>query len=220
MIDEQSSTPLLDRFYHRFLTTEKSAEFIYNVSRRYTLASLERLADGGTRITRRGAVLALGFLGDYQQNGVVGHKLQDEDRAVRLLADHGIRQLWLRVGNLHLESALRRLTRLNQKMQFASAIDVASDLLQIAPDLAEAWNQRAIAWYHLEDYQHAIHDCRRTLELNDWHFLAALGSANCQLELGDVYGALQDFRLALKINPDLDMVRSQVSQLQRIVEES
>ncbi len=220
MFDEQSSTPLLDRFYHRFLTTERSAEFIYNVSRHYTTGSLEKLADGGSRITRRGAVLAIGFVGDYGQNPILGQKLCDEDRAVRLLADHGIRQLWTRVGNPHFEATLRQIERLNQRQRFATAIDIASDLLEIAPWIAEAWNQRAIAWYSLDDYQQAIGDCRQTLQRNPWHFLAALGSANCQLELGDVVEALQDFRLALEINPDLDMVRSQVNQLQRIVEGS
>ncbi len=220
MSDEQSGTPLLDKFYHRFLTTERSAEFIYSVSRHYTAGSLEKLADGGGRITRRGAVLALGFLGDYSLNAVLGQKLSDEDRAVRLLADHGIRQLWMRVGNPHIEFTLRQIARFNQRQRFASAIDLASELLEIAPRTAEAWNQRAIAWYSMEDYRQAIADCRRTLELNSWHFLAALGSANCQLELGDVLEALRDFRLALEINPDLEMVRSQVLQLQRIVEGS
>lgn len=220
MFDEPSSTPLLDKFYHRFLTTERSAEFIYDVSRHYTAGSLKKLAGGGSRITRRGAVLAIGFLGDYAMNPVLGEKLSDEDRAVRLLADHGIRQVWTRVGNPNFELTLRQIARLNQRQRFASAIDLASELLDIAPDTAEAWNQRAIAWYSMEDYHQAIFDCRRTLELNPWHFLAALGSANCQLELGDVIHALQDFRQALEINPDLEMVRSQVNQLQRIVEGS
>jgi tetratricopeptide (TPR) repeat protein len=218
MFDEHSSAPLLDKFYHRFLNSERSAEFIYNVSRHYTIGSLEKLAFGGSRVTRRGAVLAIGFLGDISSNPVLGQKLQDDDRAVRLLADHGIRQLWTRVGNLHTEATLRQVARLNQQQLFATGIDLASELLDISPQTAEAWNQRAIAWYSLEDYRQAVSDCRRAIELNPWHFLAALGSANCQLELGDVIEALQDFRLALKINPDLEMVRSQVSQLQRIVE--
>jgi tetratricopeptide (TPR) repeat protein len=218
MSRDPARTPLLDRLYQRFLATERSAEFISNVSRHYTLACLERLADGGKRVTRRGAVLAIGFLGDIRHSDVMARKLDDSDRAVRLLADHGIRQLWMRVGNPGIEAGLRRLARLNQRQQFAESVDVASDLLRLAPETAEAWNLRAIAWYSLEDYEEALADCRRAVELNPSHFLAALGAANCHLELGDVVEALQEFRVALKINPDLDMVRAQVDQLQRIVE--
>ncbi len=220
MSSQTASSPLLDRLYHRFLTSERSAEFIYNVARHYTIASLERLANGGSRVTRRAAVLAIGFMGDNSSSDLLGRKLTDSDRAVRLLADHGIRQLWMRVGNPGIESGLRRVARLNLRQQFAESVDVASDLLDLAPETAEAWNLRAIAWYSLEEYDEALADCRRAIELNPWHFLAALGSANCNLELGNMIEALDDFRTALRINPDLDMVRSQVDQLQRIVEGS
>ncbi len=218
MFDETSKRPLLDEYYQRFLQSEDSADFIFGVSQHYSLASLELLARSGQRITRRASILALGFLGDYSVNHVLGQSLTDNDRGVRLLADHGIRQLWFRIGKPNLEIGLRQIVRLNRQHRFACATDLSSDLIKINPDIAEAWNQRAISSYNLEDYWQAIEDCRRALELNPWHFLAALGSANCHLELGNVYEALNDFRLSLEINPDLEMVRSQIDQLQRIVE--
>ncbi|MGI9517030.1 MAG: tetratricopeptide repeat protein [Pirellulaceae bacterium] len=218
MFDETSKRPLLDEFYQRFLQTENSADFIFEVAQHYTAGSLTLLADAGQRVTRRAAILALGFVGDFSVNPVLGQALTDDDRGVRLLADHGIRQLWFRVGKPNLEVGLRKIVRLNRQHRFACAIDMASDLVDIDDCVAEAWNQRAIACYNLEDYVQAIADCRQALELNPWHFLAALGSANCHLELGNVYEALNDFRLSLEINPDLEMVRSQIDQLQRIVE--
>jgi tetratricopeptide (TPR) repeat protein len=220
MRDKQASLPLIEKFYGRFLKTEQSAEFIRSVACHYTMASLEKLADAGSRVTRRGAVLAIGFLGDIASNPVLGRRLLDQDRAVRMLADHGIRQLWMRVGNLHAESTLRRIGRCNQRQQYADAIDLAGDLLVEAPGVAEAWNQRAIAWYSLEDFDNAIDDCKQALICNPWHFLAALGMANCHLELGNIVDAIHDFRLALGINPDLEMVRSQVRRLEKILEGS
>ncbi len=210
--------PLLDEIYSEFLVKEKSAEFISKVSQQYTLPTLERIAVGGRKISRRAAVLAIGFLGDIDSNSILGNALVDPDRAVRMLADHGIRQMWFRVGNVGIESALWRLFRMNQQHRFAGAVDLATDLIAQAPNVAESWNQRAIALYNLDDFSHALCDCRRTIELNPFHFLAALGSANSYLELGDVVEALKDFRLALDINPDLEMVRCQINHLQRIVE--
>lgn len=220
MHDEPVPVPLIEKHYGRFLKSERSAEFIRDVSRHYTIASLEKLARCGGRITRRGAVLAIGFLGDITSNPVLGRRLVDRDRAVRMLADHGIRQLWMRVGNPHTEATLRRILRFNQRQQFADSIDLATELIAHYPATAEAWNQRAVAWYSLEDIENAIDDCRKALSLNPWHFLAALGSANCHLELGNIVEAIHDFRLALDINPDLEMVRTQVRQLQKILEGS
>ena len=213
-----SQSPRLEDYYFRFLKTEQSADFIDAVARQYSMPSLQTLAECGGRMSRRAAILAIGFLGDISHNPVLGNALIDRDRGVRMLADHGIRPLWTRIGNPGLESGLRRLMRLNRQHQFASAIDLADELIDLAPAFAEAWNQRAIAAYHLEDYRQAVSDCRRTLELNPWHFLAALGSANCHLEDGDIIEALEDFRRALTINPDLDTVRSQIDYLSRIVE--
>jgi len=213
-----SQSPVLEDFYHRFLRREKSADFIHDVSNHYTPESLETLARYGGRLSRRAAILALGLIGDYKNNPVVGHALRDSDRGVRLLADHGIRQIWIRCGHSGWETGLKKIIRQNRQHRFASAIDLADDLIDLAPDYAEAWNQRAIALYHLEDYRQAIFDCRRTIELNPYHFLAALGSANCNLERGEIVEALEDYRLALRINPDLETVRTQIDQLERIVE--
>ncbi len=218
MIDQPAQRPVLDDFYREFLNNERSADFVYAVSQHYTLASLRRLASSGQRMTRRAAVLAIGFLGDVQDNQLLGRAMSDRDRGVRLLADHGIRQVWFRVGNSGMDSGLRRLVRLNQQGQYASAIELASELIDTDPEVAECWNQRAAALYEVEDFAHSLCDYRRTLELNPYHFLAALGAGNCHLELGEVYEALEHFRQAVEINPDLEMVRTQIDHLQRIVE--
>ena len=111
MSDSSLRYPQLDRFYQRFLNEENSADFIQAVSTKYNLGSLERLAIGGSRMTRRAAILALGFLGNFSNNKVVGEALCDEDRAVRLLADHGIRELWQRQGTAGQQQVLKRLFR-------------------------------------------------------------------------------------------------------------
>ena len=78
--------PQLDRFYQRFLNEESSADFIQAVSTKYNLASLERLATAGGRMTRRAAILAIGFLGEFSNNEVMGRAFNDDDRAVRMLS--------------------------------------------------------------------------------------------------------------------------------------
>ena len=63
-----------------------------------------------------------------------------------------------------------------------------------------------------------MRDCQQALERNPYHFPAAIGMGHCHLELFDAVAALEGFRLALSINPDMENVRAQVGYLQRTLE--
>jgi tetratricopeptide (TPR) repeat protein len=201
--------------YQQYLRDENSAEFIRSVSSFYNLSAIKRLAVGGQRTTRRGAILALGFLGDFYDNEAMGQALKDSDRAVRMLADHGIRNIWQRQGTNAQQSALKRLYRLVSEDYLTEAILFASRIIDSNPTISEAWSQRAIAYCAEGDYYSALEDCRETMMLNRFHFPAALGMAHCCIQLDDTSGALQSFRLALQINPDLEGVRNQIVHLER-----
>ena len=100
----------------------------------------------------------------------------------------------------------------------AFAATAATELLEEAPWFAEAWNQRAIAFFHIDRYEESANDCHQTLEINPYHFGAAVGMAHCYLELDDVFASLECFRRAIKINPDMEEIRAQVEHLERMLE--
>lgn len=208
----------LERLYHRYLETENTAAFITGVSERYLLSTLERLAWGGGHVLRRAAVMAVGFLGDYSHNAILGRGLNDKDRGVRLLADSGIRQLWRRDGNTSQRQALSRICRLNQNDQYRQTIREATSLIDEVAHFAEAWNQRAVAYFALREFEDAANDCHQTLELNAYHFGAAVGLGHCYLQLDEPFAALENFRRALALNPDLEDVRGQIEMLERTLE--
>jgi tetratricopeptide (TPR) repeat protein len=218
MSESPQRYPQLDKIYQRFLNEESSADFIQQVSSQYNLASLERLAAGGSRLTRRAAVLSIGFLGSFFNNEAMGRALNDTDRAVRMLADHGIREIWQRQGSESQQQALKTIYRLVDQSRMDDVISAASDLIHANPDLGEAYNQRAIAYCSQGDYESALIDCRETLQCNRFHFPAAIGLAHCCMQIDEASGALAGYRLALNINPDLDSVRRQVSRLERMME--
>jgi tetratricopeptide (TPR) repeat protein len=208
----------LERLYHRYLDTENTAAFVKGVSERYLLSTLERLAVGGGHVLRRASVMAIGFLGDFSQNAILGQAMSDHDRGVRLLADSGIRQLWRRDGNLPQQRLLARICRLNQNDQYADAIREASALIDQAAHYAEAWNQRAVAYFASRQFEDAANDCHQTQELNPYHFGAAVGMAHCYLRLDQPLAALENFRRALALNPDLEDIRGQINLLERTLE--
>ena len=211
-------SPILTEMYARYLENENTAAFIGAVSQRYLIGTLERLAEYGRVSSRRAATLALSLVGNYESNPVLGRALQDRDRCVRLIAENGLRDLWLRDGSEEQQSRLKVLVRLNCSEQFDEAIEGATDLIKDAPWFAEAWNQRAIAYFQLDRYEESANDCHQALELNPYHFGAAVGMAHCYLELNDAYAALECFRRALKLNPDMEEIRAQADQLERMLE--
>ncbi|WP_075085028.1 hypothetical protein [Mariniblastus fucicola] len=206
---------MLDKLYQQYLEHENSAEFIRLVSQSYNLGSICRLARYGKTISRRAAILVIGFLGDYAENDVMGMALNDSDRAVRMLADHGIRDIWSRQGSPEHRSSIQRLYQLISRHRMQEAIQLANRLLAEDETLSEAWNQRAIALCAEGDIVGAVEDCCEALNCNRYHFPAAIGMAHCCLQLDDMSGALSGFRLALQINPDLEDVRTHIHQLER-----
>ncbi len=210
--------PQLLVFYRQYLDHQDSAELINQVSRRYTPGTLQRLAQDPDRQVRRAAVLGLGFIADFSANHAMGRALLDDDRTVRTLAQNGIRSVWTRAGNRRQRRQLQTIIRLNSARQYDQVIARATDLIDKAPWFAEAWNQRAIARFNLEQFDESIRDCHQALELNPYHFAAAAGMGQAYLELNNYVSALESFRRALRLSPDLEAVRAQVVRLRRMVD--
>jgi len=207
--------PIIDQWYSEHLDKHNPARFIEQVQKRYSVPALERLVIGGQRMSRRAAVLALNSLGDYRSNAVIGRALLDKDRGVRTLADSAIRSIWSRDGKQPQRRKLTAIMRLNAAKQYEEAGAEATLLISEAAHIAEAWNQRAIAFYGEGRYAESIQDCKQALELNPYHFAAAAGMGQCYMRLGKQVLALECFQRALTINPDLEAVRANVVYLRK-----
>ena len=216
---EKPRTPALSLLYQQYLDDQDSAGFISKVSTFYTPGTLQRLAESPSSEVRRAAVLALGFIGDYSANHAMGRALLDQDRIVRTVAENGIRAIWTRAGSEEQRQELGVIIRLNAAQQYKEAVRRATELIERAPWFAETWNQRAIARFNLGRYAEAIRDCHQALEINPYHFVAATGMGQAYLELENHVSALESFRRALRLNPDLEGVRVQVVRLAKMVED-
>ena len=214
-----SRLPRLSASYQQYLEDHDSAAFLAAVSACYSSGTLQRLAQHAHREIRRAAVLALGFLGDYEANHILGCGLLDSDRTVRTLAENSIRCVWMRAGTPLERRELDVLIRLGAARQFEEVIRRATRLLETSPTLAEAWNQRGTAHYALGRFAETVRDCHEALEINPYHFIAATSMGRAYLELGNAVSALECFRRALRLNPDLEGVRLQVTRLSRLVED-
>jgi tetratricopeptide (TPR) repeat protein len=217
-VSDESRMPRLLAFYQEYLDNPETAIFAEKVSRHYTPATLQRLAKHEQRQIRRAAVLALGLVGDYESNATLGVALLDHDRTVRILAETSIRRVWAHYGTEADRTQLSAVVRMNSAGQFGKAIRLATRLIERTPGCAEAWNQRAYAYHATGSFEESVRDCHEALEINPYHFIAAVGLGRAYLELGNPLSALESFRRALRLNPDLEGVRAQVERLTRLVE--
>lgn len=218
MSHDKTRVPILNLYFVKFLDENDLDKYVERVVKRYQVASLERLVFARDIVTRRAAVLALGRTADFRSNAAIGHALLDVDRGVRMIAETAIREIWRRDGTDEQQMRLNRILDMNAERQFEPALTAANQLIEEAPFFAEAWNQRAISLYNMDRFQESIHNCHQALEINPYHFPAAVGMAHCYLEISDGFAALECFRRALRVHPHMEDVRAQVDYLERMLE--
>lgn len=215
MSHDHHHRPLLVQDYERYLVDQDVDLYLRRVSSRYTVGGLERVATSADRAARRGAVLALGRLAEYRSNVALGRALVDSDRGVRVLAENGIRRLWQRIGTSSQQQHLVAIGLHLEVKNYDRAAQLSTAMVQDAPWIAQAWYYRGKAFFHLEQHEATTRDCHQALEINAYHFMAASVMGQAYLLLGDPVSALDSFRRALRLNPNMEEVRAQVIHLQR-----
>ena len=205
--------PRLATLYFAYLQQHDTRSFIHQVTQCYNESTLIRLTESVCVNTRRATALVLGFVGTYQANDSLGTLLKDRYRTVRLLAEGSLKMVWSRDGSEEQRQQLYVVMRLIGEHHFGEAVNQANMLLDEFPHYVEARNQRAIALFALKQFAESIEDSRAALELNPYHFGAAIGMGHAYLQLRDQSSAIECFQQALSINPNLDSVRCHLERL-------
>ena len=92
-------------------------------------------------------------------------------------------------------------------------------LIRESGEYAEAYNQRAVLYYRMGNFQKAIVDLQQVLKLNPHHFGAAAGMGQCYVRLRKPRAALRAFKSAYRINPNLDDVKEAIQSLEEVLGE-
>jgi tetratricopeptide (TPR) repeat protein len=96
-------------------------------------------------------------------------------------------------------------------------LELFNQAIRSDPDFAEAYNQRAIAYYLMEDYEKSIADCRRAIRRMPCHFGAMCGMGHCHAHLQQIPQAIEYYQKALEMNPHIECIREAVSELKKQV---
>jgi tetratricopeptide (TPR) repeat protein len=211
---EASSSVLLLNYFEDFLKDRDVEAFRARVLARYTEGTLARLLQSGTESARRAAVVALGLIGSYESNSVVARSLRDRDPVVRRLAQNALWAIWFRADTPENNAELDRVRLLLNQGLAEEAILRATTLIHRSPRFAEAYNQRAIAYYGLKRFPDSAADCRRVIERNPFHIGALSGLGKCYIEMGLRDEALAAYRRAYELQPFDDDLKSTIQVLE------
>ena len=110
------------------------------------------------------------------------------------------------------ELMLRGITEMQQR-QLKQSVDTFSTLIEMAPELSEAWNKRATAHWLLGNFPASLSDICETVKREPRHFGAYSGLGMIRAEMGEYPRAVAAFELARKYNPHIVGIDDEIERL-------
>jgi tetratricopeptide (TPR) repeat protein len=182
---------------------------------RWNTGQIIRLLTSPDRDARKVALICLAMVGDRSCIDSVQSQLTDPDATINQMAEHALWSIWFRCGSPQANIELCRGTKAMGCRNVDGAIEHFDNAISIDPQFSEAYNQRAIARFLLEQFEESIADCRRAIRLMPCHFGALAGMGHCFLHLGQLNHALRAYERAIVINPHLHCVAQTIAEIQR-----
>jgi len=181
----------------------------------WTCEQIEAFVQSDHTDAKKVALLAVGLVGDEECLPKLARQLRESNCPVTYeLAEHAMWSIWLRLGkNPDANHQVARGVQALEREDHEHAISHFTRAIELDPDFAEAYNQRAIAQFLLERYEPSIADCERTVERMPIHFGALAGMGHCYAHLGQTEKAIEAYERALAVHPHLDHVRQAVAEL-------
>jgi len=110
------------------------------------------------------------------------------------------------------ELMMRGIAEMQQR-QLKQSVETFSKLIEIAPDLSEAWNKRATAHWLLGNFPASLNDICETVKREPRHFGAYSGLGMIRAEMGEYPRAVAAFELAKKHNPHIVGIDDEIERL-------
>ncbi|MEO8523591.1 MAG: tetratricopeptide repeat protein [Caldimonas sp.] len=168
----------------------------------------------GARVTAIARLAEIGKIADVDR--LLG-RLVDADPQVRALAAAATWQIWSRSGDPAIDKLFARGLEQMQASTLTEALATFSLIVQRRPGFAEAWNKRATIYFLLGRNEESLKDCDEVFKRNPKHFGALAGAGQIHLALGNPELALEFFRRAVDVNPNLEGPKEMIPVLEELL---
>ncbi len=180
--------------------------------------AIHALADHDPAV-RRAAAVRLGAVGTPADVPELVKALRDGDTQMRKVAEDAIETVWERSGDRMIDALYKRGVEQMNSGDTNTAIETFSLIISKKPDFAEGWNKRATLYYMTGDYEKSLHDCDEVLKRNPLHFGVLSGYGLIYMQRDQPERALEYFKRALAINPNLEDVAGHIKALEQLITE-
>ena len=103
----------------------------------------------------------------------------------------------------------------NQKLN--EAVKLFSEVIEIDPYWAEAWNKRATVFFLLGEFQKSQNDIDKVLELEKRHFGALAGQGLVNIHLKNYEKAILSYKKAQKIYPAMKSPKIMIKEIEELI---
>ena len=179
----------------------------------YSEADLAAYLHSKDPLLGRAAGFALRLVGSPEVIPVLIAALKDNDRGTRFNAEYALWEIWSHSGDDSVDAMLTDGKNLLKNEAYQQAVERFTTVIEADPSFAEGYNQRAIAHFMLEEWSKAVRDCKQTVALNPYHFGAFAGMGHIYVRLGKIEEAIEAYKQALVINPNLISIAEAVLRL-------
>ena len=121
--------------------------------------------------------------------------------------------------NDKLTKLLDRGSELVQKNKFFESIDIFTEVINLDPTWAEAWNKRATVFYIIGEFQKSQKDIDKVLELEERHFGALAGQGLVNIKLQNYEKAIKSYQRALEIYPTMQSASIMIREIEALIKE-
>ena len=195
------------------LECKDAAKLLALLKSKWTGPQIISILRSGHEDARKVAAVCLSLVGCDQCIKEIAPLLQDEDPVVNQLAEHAMWSIWFRGGTPEANHQLARGAQALGRRDTLHAISHFDRAIQLSPNFSEAYNQRAIARFLLDDHESSLADCKRAIELMPYHFGAWAGTGHNHAHLRRWRCAAESYERALAINPHMNAIREAVTEL-------
>jgi Flp pilus assembly protein TadD len=168
---------------------------------------------------RKRAIIALAKVGEMADSDALVRMLRDDDAVVRKYAEQALWIVWSRSGDAEIDRLFAEGLEHMQGRNAEAAIAVFTRIIQARPAFAEGWNKRATIYFLTGDLERSLADCHEVLKRNPMHFGVLAGYGQIYTQRGELEKALDYFKRALAINPNMEGVRINAAMIEQTLAE-
>lgn len=185
----------------------------------YSEADLVTYLQSKDPLLGRAAGSALRLIGTPEVIPALVEALKNDDPGTRYNAEYALWEIWSHSGDDAVDAMLKDGKNLLKNEAYQQAVERFTTIIEAAPNFAEGYNQRAIAYFMLEEWSKAIRDCKQTISLNPNHFGAFAGMGHVYVRLGKIDEAIEAYKQALAINPNLISIAEAILRLRSQIQD-